>query len=58
MTQSEFKQGEYVCFDVNGSKEVYYGRVTRIIKGQPMIQPDVNLSPRAQISNIRKVVGK
>lgn len=51
----EFSQGTKVMFQLEGQEGSFYGVVTRMHNGKPLIQPEVALSPNAQIKNVEEV---
>lgn len=57
MADQEFAAGKRVQFQLkdDSSLTVFYGTVTRIHNGAPLIQPEKQLSPRSQLINIKAV---
>jgi len=55
MAQEIFAPGTRVQFELQGQKGIFFGVVTRMHNGNPLIQPEQPLSPRAQMLNIQKV---
>jgi hypothetical protein len=57
MSTQNFKVGDRVSFDADGiGKKPYgFGTVTRVVNGQPMINPDAPVAPNFRMVNIQKV---
>jgi hypothetical protein len=55
MANEDMTPGTKVSFKLQGQEGIFYGVVTRIHNGNPLIQPEKALSPRAQMIDIQKV---
>lgn len=57
MADQEFAAGMRVQFELKDNVDgmLFYGTVTRMHNGAPLIQPEKQLSPRAQLINIKVV---
>ncbi len=51
----EFMPGTKVSFQLEGQEGIFFGVVTRMHNGNPLIQPETALSPNAKIINVDEV---